>query len=173
MRASARVSVTVVTSFGDVTSTRTSKPIRTSLVTVPAWLPGVSIVRSTMSWGRTSWPRNVVTVHDDVANVDADPQPNALIGATLGFACGEIALDVERANADKHIAFGYGPHVCIGKRVAQIQLQEAYRQILARFPNATWTGGRSKPESSLLTSAGRDKTCWHCVIISQMTTFGV
>ena len=28
----------------------------------------------------------------------------------------------------------------IGKRVAQIQLQEAYRQILARFPNATWTG---------------------------------
>ncbi|MEQ1818320.1 MAG: cytochrome P450 [Terricaulis sp.] len=50
------------------------------------------------------------------------------------------ALDVERANADKHIAFGYGPHVCIGKRVAQIQLQEAYSQILARFPNATWTG---------------------------------
>ncbi len=49
-------------------------------------------------------------------------------------------LDVERANADKHIAFGYGPHVCIGKRVAQIQLQEAYRQILERFPNATWTG---------------------------------
>lgn len=50
------------------------------------------------------------------------------------------ALDVARANADKHIAFGYGPHVCIGKRVAQIQLQEAYKQILARFPNATWTG---------------------------------
>ncbi len=50
------------------------------------------------------------------------------------------ALDVERANADKHIAFGYGPHVCVGKRVAQIQLQEAYKQILARFPNATWTG---------------------------------
>ncbi|HRD28473.1 MAG TPA: cytochrome P450, partial [Caulobacter sp.] len=39
-------------------------------------------------------------------------------------------LDVARANADRHIAFGYGPHVCIGKRVAQIQLEEAYRQIL-------------------------------------------
>ncbi|MDB5431564.1 MAG: cytochrome [Caulobacter sp.] len=49
-------------------------------------------------------------------------------------------LDVTRANADKHIAFGYGPHVCIGKRVAQIQLEEAYRQILARFPNIQWTG---------------------------------
>ena len=50
------------------------------------------------------------------------------------------ALNVERANADKHIAFGYGPHVCVGKRVAQIQLEEAYRQILGRHPKATWTG---------------------------------
>jgi len=49
-------------------------------------------------------------------------------------------LDVARANADRHIAFGYGPHVCIGKRVAQIQLEEAYRQILARFPDMRWTG---------------------------------
>ena len=39
-------------------------------------------------------------------------------------------LDVARANANKHIAFGYGPHVCLGKRVAQIQLEEAYRQLL-------------------------------------------
>jgi cytochrome P450 len=49
-------------------------------------------------------------------------------------------LDVTRSNADKHIAFGYGPHTCIGKRVAQIQLEEAYRQILARFPDMRWTG---------------------------------
>ncbi|MFA7262601.1 MAG: cytochrome P450 [Caulobacter sp.] len=49
-------------------------------------------------------------------------------------------LDVTRANADRHIAFGYGPHTCIGKRVAQIQLEEAYRQILARFPDMRWTG---------------------------------
>jgi cytochrome P450 len=49
-------------------------------------------------------------------------------------------LDVTRPNAGKHIAFGYGPHTCIGKRVAQIQLEEAYRQILARFPDLTWTG---------------------------------
>jgi len=49
-------------------------------------------------------------------------------------------LDVARANADKHLAFGFGPHVCIGKRVAQIQLEEAYRQILQRFPDMEWTG---------------------------------
>jgi cytochrome P450 len=49
-------------------------------------------------------------------------------------------LDVARANAGKHIAFGYGPHVCLGKRVAQIQLEEAYRQLLARLPDIEWTG---------------------------------
>jgi len=49
-------------------------------------------------------------------------------------------LDVTRANADKHIAFGYGPHVCIGKRVAQLQLEETWRQMLARFPDIRWTG---------------------------------
>ena len=49
-------------------------------------------------------------------------------------------LDVSRENANKHIAFGYGPHVCLGKRVAQIQLEEAFRQILGRFPDIEWTG---------------------------------
>jgi cytochrome P450 len=49
-------------------------------------------------------------------------------------------LDVERANADKHIAFGYGPHTCIGKRVAQLQLEAVYRQLLARFPDIHQAG---------------------------------
>ena len=49
-------------------------------------------------------------------------------------------MDVTRANADKHVAFGYGPHTCIGKRVAQIQLETAYRQILARFPDIRQSG---------------------------------
>lgn len=49
-------------------------------------------------------------------------------------------LDVTRANADKHIAFGYGPHVCIGKRVAQLQLEETWRQLLGRYPDIRWTG---------------------------------
>jgi cytochrome P450 len=49
-------------------------------------------------------------------------------------------LDVARPNANRHIAFGYGPHVCLGKRVAQIQLEEAYRQLLARLPDIEWTG---------------------------------
>jgi cytochrome P450 len=50
-------------------------------------------------------------------------------------------LDVTRANADKHIAFGFGPHVCIGKRVAQMQLEAVYDQLLTRFPDMRYAGG--------------------------------
>lgn len=49
-------------------------------------------------------------------------------------------FQVERENANKHIAFGLGPHVCLGQRIAMMQLDTAYRKILERFPNARWTG---------------------------------
>lgn len=49
-------------------------------------------------------------------------------------------FDVARGNADRNIAFGYGPHLCIGRMVAQLQLEESYRQILARFPDIHWSG---------------------------------
>jgi cytochrome P450 len=50
-------------------------------------------------------------------------------------------LDVERANADKHIAFGFGPHVCVGKQVAKMQLEAVYGQLLKRFPDMRYAGG--------------------------------
>jgi|ERR1700722_3344317 cytochrome P450 len=50
-------------------------------------------------------------------------------------------LDIRRANASKNIAFGFGPHVCIGKRVAQLQLEEVYRHLLTRLPDIEYAGG--------------------------------
>lgn len=49
-------------------------------------------------------------------------------------------FDVRRANAKEHIAFGIGAHVCLGQRIANMQLEAVYRQILARFPDMRWTG---------------------------------
>lgn len=49
-------------------------------------------------------------------------------------------FDVTRDNAAKHIAFGMGSHVCMGQRVANMQLIAAYTQIFERFPNIEWTG---------------------------------
>ncbi|MEM7661842.1 MAG: cytochrome P450 [Pseudomonadota bacterium] len=51
-----------------------------------------------------------------------------------------MVFDIERENAKRHLAFGLGPHVCIGQRVANMQLEAAYAQILDRFPECKWTG---------------------------------
>jgi cytochrome P450 len=50
-------------------------------------------------------------------------------------------FDIRRANASKNLAFGFGPHVCIGKRVAQLQLEEVYRQLFKRLPDIEYAGG--------------------------------
>ena len=44
-------------------------------------------------------------------------------------------FDIERENAKKHLAFGYGRHLCLGKHMANMQLIEVYKQILERFPD--------------------------------------
>ena len=49
-------------------------------------------------------------------------------------------MDIHRNNAGDHLAFGTGPHVCLGQRIATMQLETAYRRILDRFPNVQWTG---------------------------------
>lgn len=49
-------------------------------------------------------------------------------------------FDVTRVNAKNHLAFGFGPHVCLGQRVANMQLESVYAQIFERFPGMTWTG---------------------------------
>ena len=49
-------------------------------------------------------------------------------------------FDITRANAEKNIAFGHGPHICIGRLAAQLQLEESYRQMFARFPDIRWSG---------------------------------
>ena len=49
-------------------------------------------------------------------------------------------FDIARANAEKNIAFGYGPHICIGRLAAQVQLEESYRQIFQRFPDMRMDG---------------------------------
>lgn len=44
-------------------------------------------------------------------------------------------LDITRADASKHVAFGKGPHVCIGSWLARLELEVVVRTILDRFPN--------------------------------------
>ncbi len=43
------------------------------------------------------------------------------------------AIDLERANADRHLSFGYGIHYCMGSRLAELQLRILWEEILQRF----------------------------------------
>lgn len=49
-------------------------------------------------------------------------------------------FDTLRPNADKHLAFGHGPHKCLGQRIAKMQMELAFTKLLERFPNIEWTG---------------------------------
>ncbi|MEQ8859152.1 MAG: cytochrome P450 [Pseudomonadales bacterium] len=42
-------------------------------------------------------------------------------------------LDVERRNARQHLSFGYGVHRCMGNRVAELQLNILWEELLDRY----------------------------------------
>ena len=42
-------------------------------------------------------------------------------------------LDIERANARQHLAFGFGIHRCLGMRLAEMQLKILWTEILNRW----------------------------------------
>jgi cytochrome P450 len=48
------------------------------------------------------------------------------------------ALDLGRA-PNPHLAFGHGPHFCLGAQLARIELQEALHALLAEFPGLRLT----------------------------------
>lgn len=82
-------------------------------------------------------------------------------------------FDMMRDNFDKHLAFGHGPHKCLGQRIAQMQLQSALTKILERFPQISWTGRQTIAPNTLvhaisslevnLYGAGGEKPSRHAV----------
>ncbi|MFD4946784.1 cytochrome P450 [Streptomyces sp. NPDC058409] len=43
-------------------------------------------------------------------------------------------FDLKRANADAHVAFGYGAHRCLGAQLARLELEVAYTSLLRELP---------------------------------------
>ncbi|MDE0063670.1 MAG: cytochrome P450, partial [Gammaproteobacteria bacterium] len=44
-------------------------------------------------------------------------------------------FDITRENASRHLAFGSGPHFCLGARLARYQLQALLGEIVTRIPD--------------------------------------
>lgn len=70
-------------------------------------------------------------------------------------------FDITRQDARQHIAFGAGPHVCIGNWLAKMELQLVISTIMERFPNSRladqeiiWTNNAVRgPEELIVTLA--------------------
>ena len=60
-----------------------------------------------------------------IASANRDPQR---WGATAD------ELDITRADARQHLAFGKGAHVCVGSWLARLELQVVLGTIAARYP---------------------------------------
>lgn len=52
-------------------------------------------------------------------------------------------LDLDRANRRHHLAFGAGPHFCVGNQLARAELRIAFERMLQRMKNFKLQGGPS------------------------------
>jgi cytochrome P450 len=47
---------------------------------------------------------------------------------------------IDRADARKHLSFGWGIHYCVGSRIAEMQLRILWEEIMARFEHVEVVG---------------------------------
>ena len=57
---------------------------------------------------------------------------------------------IDRANARRHIAFGYGIHRCMGSRLAEMQLRILWEELLARFHVVEVVGAPKRTRSNFV-----------------------
>ncbi|MEU9443467.1 cytochrome P450 [Streptomyces sp. NPDC048304] len=50
------------------------------------------------------------------------------------------AFDITRSNAKRHVAFGFGPHFCIGAPLARLTLRVFFEELLERFRSIELAG---------------------------------
>lgn len=59
-------------------------------------------------------------------------------------------FDVQRENANQHVTFARGPHVCLGIHLARLETRIALEVALARLPGLGLDAGRSAPACGLI-----------------------
>jgi cytochrome P450 len=66
-----------------------------------------------------------------------------------------LRFDVTRRNADRHIAFGYGIHFCLGAQLARVELRSLFGQLVPRLLSLELAG---EPQTAKTTFVGGHKT---------------
>jgi cytochrome P450 len=60
------------------------------------------------------------------------------------------AFDVARPSARRHVAFGFGEHLCLGAALARLEGQVMFEELLARWPHFALAGAPEALPSSLM-----------------------
>lgn len=66
-----------------------------------------------------------------------------------------FAFRVDRKNARTHLAFGYGPHVCLGQHLAKMEIRILFEELLARFEGFELAGEPAWTRSSFVSGLKR------------------
>jgi len=66
-----------------------------------------------------------------------------------------LRFDVARPNADRHIAFGYGIHFCLGAQLARMELRSLFSHLVPRLQSVELSG---EPQTAKTTFVGGHKT---------------
>ena len=59
-------------------------------------------------------------------------------------------FDISRANADKHLAFGFGAHFCLGAQLARMELRTVFRDLLPRLEHIELSGVPSSMKTTFV-----------------------
>jgi cytochrome P450 len=66
-----------------------------------------------------------------------------------------FAFRVDRVEARKHLAFGYGPHLCLGQHLAKMEIRILFEELLGRFDEFELTGEPAWTRSSFVSGMKR------------------
>jgi cytochrome P450 len=66
-----------------------------------------------------------------------------------------LRFDITRHNADRHIAFGYGIHFCLGAQLARVELRSLFGELVPRLQSLELAG---EPQTAKTTFVGGHKT---------------
>ncbi len=83
-------------------------------------------------------PGDVALLSYASANRDEEVFPNA------------FQLDVQRENAGSHLAFGFGPHFCLGAHLARMEVRTLFKELIVRLDSVALTAEPTFVQSRLV-----------------------